>query len=300
LEQGADALTPALQRIRAAEPVKSFLFPARQQVASFPEEFAPAEPERQILFGVKNCDVIPLQVHQKILMEGEFADPFYTARRRNTAVIAADCPVPEETCFCNLLGLTPYATEGADIVLSVVDDAYLVQTLTPQGEELVNLAAGAFGPATDVQKARRAEIRKSAVAGLQRVNPKPWNPDLPRAIAAKMADHAFWQKHAATCVECFGCLFGCPTCYCFLLSDRPEGSGVARTRIWDACYEAAYTRVGGGANPRGEFLKRFANRFECKWKEFKNDHGFYSCSGCGRCFKVCMGKIDIRKVLGEL
>ncbi len=159
---------------------------------------------------------------------------------------------------------------------------------------------------------------------MARINPKPWNPDLPGAIAAKMHDESFWRRHADKCVECFGCLMGCPTCYCFLLYDqareerneerrvrneessvfRPPSSvlvkGLDRTRVWDACYEAAYARVGGGANPRAEFIKRFANRFECKWKEFKTDHGMYSCSGCGRCFKACMGKIDIRKVLGDL
>ena len=63
---------------------------------------------------------------------------------------------------------------------------------------------------------------------------------------------------------------------------------------------AAYARVGGGANPRAEFLKRFANRFLCKFSDFKFDHGMFACSGCGRCFKACMGKIDIRVVLGEL
>jgi Fe-S-cluster-containing hydrogenase component 2 len=115
-----------------------------------------------------------------------------------------------------------------------------------------------------------------------------------------MPDTAYWQRHAEQCVECYGCLLGCPTCYCFLLYDQAREKGFERTRVWDACYEAAYTRVGGGANDRGRFLKRFANRFECKWKEFWNDHGVFACSGCGRCLNACMGGIDIRKVLAEL
>jgi hypothetical protein len=294
-----DNLTPALRRIRAAEPVKSFLFTSREKVATFPERLEPAEPKVQVLFGVKSCDLLPIRVHDRIVGEGEFQDPFYAARRKNTILIAADCPVPEDSCFCTLLGLTPYATEGADIALSVAGDGYLVETLTERGEQLVR-ASGLFQTATDVHVARREEERKAALEALGRINPKPWNPDLPRAIAAKMSDEAFWRKHAATCVECFGCLMACPTCYCFLLFDKAKEKGAERTRVWDACYQAAYTRVGGGANPRGEFLKRFANRFECKWKEFKNDHGFYACSGCGRCLTVCMGKIDIRNVLGEL
>jgi Fe-S oxidoreductase len=81
---------------------------------------------------------------------------------------------------------------------------------------------------------------------------------------------------------------------------KPETGMVDRTRVWDACYLPAYARVGGGANPRVEFVKRFANRFACKFSDFKTDHGMYACSGCGRCFVACMGKIDIRKVLREL
>jgi ferredoxin len=73
-----------------------------------------------------------------------------------------------------------------------------------------------------------------------------------------------------------------------------------RTKVWDACYIAAYARVGGGANPRAEFVKRFYNRFFCKFSHFPSWQKMPACSGCGRCYRVCMGKIDIRKVLAEV
>jgi sulfhydrogenase subunit beta (sulfur reductase) len=301
LETEPDIIAPAQRRIRASEPVKSFMFQPRQQVGSFPEPFAPAEAAPRVLLGIKNCDLIPLKVHDKILGEGEFKDPFYLAQRKNTILVAADCPVPEQSCFCNLLGLTPYAQTGADAVLSIVDGDWMFQ-VSESGQELVDYAPELFTRVTGEtpEGAKRNEEREAAVAALARINPKPWNSDLPGAIAARLGDAAFWSKHADTCVECFGCLMGCPTCYCFLLYDQAKEQGLERTRAWDACYEAAYARVGGGANPRAEFIKRFANRFDCKWNQFKRDHGMYACSGCGRCFKACMGKIDIRNVLGEL
>ncbi len=300
LEQKADTLTPALVRIRAAEPVKSFLFQPRQQVAALPEEEKPKDEKPRLLIGAKSCDLVPLRVHDRILGEGQFTDPFYTEQRRRTMVIAADCPVPEESCFCNLLGGQPFARDGADVVLSVVDSCYLLESQTPEGEELLNADSSLMQPATEAQLTARENSRASAVEALKRINPKALSVNLSEAVAAKLGDEAFWARHAANCVECYGCLMGCPTCYCFLLYDRAKESGLERTRVWDACYEAAYARVGGGANPRAEFLRRFANRFDCKFSQFKNDHGFYSCSGCGRCFQACLGKIDIRKVLAEL
>jgi hypothetical protein len=313
LGPGADPVTPALRRIRASEPVKSFMFTSRQTVGGLPELFDSGESKPRVLFGVKNCDLVPLKVHDKILTHGEFADPFYTARRKNTILVGADCPAPEESCFCNLLGLTPYPGDEVDAVVSVSEDGYLFE-VGGRAQQLIEVAPELFQRVSsgDNRIVMRDQARKAASETLCRINPKPWNPDLPAAIGAKMRDGAFWRSHAETCVECFGCLMGCPTCYCFLLYDQARlaasgerrapsaGPEFDRTRVWDACYLAAYARVGGGANPRVEFSKRFANRFQCKFSDFKNDHGMFSCSGCGRCFKSCMGKIDIRKVLEDL
>jgi len=301
LESGSDTITPALRRIRASEPVKSFMMQARQRVGTLPEKLEPEDPTPRVLLGVKNCDLVSLRVHDRILTNGEFKDPFYMAQRKNTIVVVADCPAPEESCFCNLLDLTPYAAYDADAVVSVSGDDWLLE-VGDRAKGLVEAASDLFRTVGDTEPAvtAREEERKAAVAALSRINPKPWNPDLPAVVAARRSDEPFWQRHAEKCVECFGCLMGCPTCYCFLLYDQARDKGLDRTRVWDACYLAAYARVGGGANPRAEFLKRFANRFVCKFSDFKNDHGMFACSGCGRCFKACMGKIDIREVLGEL
>jgi len=289
-----------LGHIRASEPIKGFFFSPREKVASFPEKFEPEDQKKRILFGVKACDLSALKVQQKMFLEGNFRDPFYDARLKNTILIAADCSEPEDTCFCNLMGNKPYATEGADMTLSVLDEGYLFEVMTGRGNELIDLGGDAFGPVTDAQVARRDENHKAAVDKLNRINPRSWNPDLAKAIEGKIQDEAFWRRHAESCVECYGCLLACPTCFCFLLYDEAKQTGVERTKVWDACYMAAYARVGGGANPKAEFLKRFMNRFFCKFVHFKNEHGFYACTGCGRCIKGCMGKIDIRKVLAEL
>lgn len=290
---------PALEQIRAAEPVKAFMFSPRETVAGLPEPLDPGPVQKRVLFGVKACDIAALAAQREMFLEGEFADPFYKARLESTVLVAADCPNPAESCFCNLVGGTPWAAGGADVVLSVVDGDWLLEAQSSRGEEFLRTHDSVFSTVSDAQLSRRDEQRQAAQKKLAGTNPKPLASDLPARLHKRETDRAFWAEQAASCVECFGCLFTCPTCYCFLLYDRAKDGGMERTKIWDACYLAAYQRVGGGANPRGEFLKRFSNRFECKFEHFKNANGFFACSGCGRCYKVCMGRIDIRKVLGS-
>lgn len=295
---GTQSPVPALTQIRAAEPVKSFLFKSRETVATFPDPLELASSDKQVLFGVKGCDIAALAVHRKMFLEGEFVDPFYQLRLENTILVAADCPAPADSCFCNLVGGRPYVREGADVVVSEVDGQWLVEPLTPRGQELLALLDDVLpGQADEALVQRRDEIRAAAEAKLAEINPEPLPADLPARLRRRETDAPFYAEHAADCVECSGCLLSCPTCYCFLLYDQLQGRQMERLKVWDACYLAAYQRVGGGANPRGQFLRRFANRFECKFEHFKNSNGFYACSGCGRCFRVCMGKIDIRRVL---
>lgn len=298
LEEGKNPAW-AFRHVRAAEPVKSFFFCPSERVATFPEKLIPPSPEERLLLGVKACDLAALRVHDLMFAKGEFTDPFYVARRRTTILVAADCPVPLPSCFCNLVGGRPYVEDGADLVLSQLDDQFLVEAGSAEGERLLVSGSGLWQPASDALLIRRDEERKSALSVLEQANPVRLPDNLPAVLNGRRTNRGFWAEKSVECVECSGCLTACPTCYCFLLCDS-AGEGAAtmvRTRVWDACYLAAYQRVGGGANPRAEFLKRFANRFHCKFEHFLNSNGFFACTGCGRCYQTCMGKIDIRKVL---
>jgi NAD-dependent dihydropyrimidine dehydrogenase PreA subunit len=307
----------ALEGIRAVEPVKAFLFAARETVASFPnQDRVPEKQRKQIIIGAKNCDLMPLRVHQKVFLEREFVDPCYKQRLSETVIVSADCPKPESSCLCNLLGLSPYAEAGSDLNLSALEDGYLLEPLSVVGRDLVFGRDKPFRPATDVEVDARDRFRREAVAKLKEINPRPWRKDLPDAIEQKK-DEKFWRDAARDCVECYGCLTTCPTCFCYLLYDqknggveKPQAAGrkpqaepvqaFDRVKVWDACYYQGYARVGGGANVRPKLWERFRNRFHCKWMNCCRDWEFHSCSGCGRCSQVCMGKIDIRGVLGVL
>jgi sulfhydrogenase subunit beta (sulfur reductase) len=289
----------ALEKIRPSESLKGFFFSPRLKVAGYDEEMIKNETKRLII-GAKNCDLFPMRVHQKMFLEGNFVDPFYKDQLERTLIISADCPVPEDSCFCNLLGLTPYPTEGSAINLTVLGDSYLLEVFNDKGKEFIESYPGYFRSTREEEIKEREAQRENSVKLLEKINPKAWHKDLAHRVEKGKKDE-FWQEQAKNCIECYGCLMICPTCFCYLLYDQAKAEqDFERTKIWDACYYAAYARVGGGVNPRAEFLQRFKNRFHCKFMNFYLDNEFYACSGCGRCLSVCSAKIDIRNILGGL
>jgi hypothetical protein len=219
-------------------------------------------------------------------------------RRENTILISADCPEPEDCCFCTLVGLKPYGESVCDINMTPVTKGYVCEVFTEAGDRCITEQERLFSECTRADEKERDEVRAAALKKLSNVNSDSFKDDLSARVAGAGPD----VQHRARkdCVECHACLHVCPTCYCFLLSDYQKGKEYERVRTWDACYYAAYARVGGGANPRSELDQRFWNRFQCKFNYFKQYEGFYACSGCGRCYRGCSGKIDIREILWNL
>jgi len=291
-------LNPDFVKIRTAENIKHFLFPSRDMVARFPQDASRRPPENRYLVGVKACDLRGVDVYDRVFIKWEPADPRYHEQRKKTVIIAADCPQPEASCFCNLVGVNPYAESTCDISFTPLLNGLLFDVLTEKGEAVVAKAEDLFRTAGKDEEEERETIRKKAVRQLQEINNKHLKDRLGYFVgqADKKAVHAARDD----CVECFACLHACPTCYCFLLADHKRGKEIERIRFWDACYYAAYARVAGGANPRGKMDERFWNRFNCKFNYFHQYEGLLACSGCGRCYLGCSAKIDIREILLHL
>lgn len=283
--------------IRTAENIKHFFFPSRDIVARFPQELN-IRIKPQVIFGVKSCDLRGVEVYDRVFLNWEPVDILYKERRENTIIISADCPEPEDSCFCNLMGLKPYAIGISDANISVVSRGYLFEMFTEKGMNILNEYRELFSELTEEMLKERESNREKAEAKLKQINKKGLEEPIFELIpfVGKKAVRNFRDE----CVECFACLHACPTCYCFLLSDYKKGENVERTRVWDACYYPAYARVGGGANPRSRIDERFWNRFQCKFNYFYQYEKFYACSGCGRCFAGCSAKIDIREILINL
>jgi len=282
----------AFQRIRPSESLKTFLFPPSEFVASFPKKVRKSIPE-QIVIGAKRCDILGSEVYDHVFTEGEFKDPFYIERKQQFLIISVDCPKPEDSCFCNLVGLKPWVEGGSDCNLSPISDGYIIEAFTKKGKDFIKKNGDLLTDGSESQIKERNISRNKVLKILEDTN-KGKN-----LITNISQDKKFWQDKVNGCVECFGCLHACPTCYCFLLYDVKEKKGFNRIRVWDGCYYAAYARVGGNINPRADFLARFKNRFLCKFDYFKQYYDMVACSGCGRCLKGCSANIDIREVVWQ-
>ncbi len=289
--------SPDFNKIRTAQNIKHFFFPTRDVVARFPTKIE-LRTSPIVLMGVKNCDLRGIEVYDRVFLNWQPVDNIYKERRENFLIISADCPEPKDTCFCNFVGLKPYPEGISDINITVVKSGYLFEVFSKKGGDIIEENKELFKEADSESISEREDIRRKAIERLININKKKLKDNIFELV--EKSDKKAIRSARDECVECFSCLHSCPTCYCFLLSDYKKGDDIERVRVWDACYYAAYARVGGGANPRSRIDERFWNRFQCKFNYFYQYEKIFACSGCGRCLVGCSAKIDIREILNRL
>ncbi|MFH1039348.1 MAG: 4Fe-4S dicluster domain-containing protein [PVC group bacterium] len=288
---------------RAVESLKNFLFPERVAVAGFPAKIDDFGAGRErIVLGLKACDLACLPVLDYIFREGECSDPFYMEMTEKTILVSGDCTRFKDVCFCPIVGREPYPREDFDLNLSELADGFLLETASERGERLIAEEAERLSPPSPEQLRERDTRRSEVLAGLRKqLSEQGQIGEAPSAeeVKAKSAD-PLWREEAASCVECGACNLVCPTCHCFILEEVAAAGGSVKYRNWDSCQYPGFPRVAGGANPRPRRSQRLSNRFSKKFQFFPDVAGVIACTGCGRCFEACMGKIDIRSILKRI
>jgi len=289
---------------RPAQTVKRFLFQGRVKVAEYPGESGEETPlsrENVFLVGAAACDVVSVRSLDAVFLQDEFTDIFYRARRENTYIISIDCTEPRETCFCTLAGHGPHPVEGYDLNLSRVDGGYIVEAGSDFGNEVMTEESRLFTDAAEERLREREDMRRETSKMVEELNREYALSRSRRDILEIQRESEDWYEHVKTCVECGTCLFGCPTCHCFLLYDQEGERGrYERVKKWDACVYGGFSRMAGGGSPRLGLMERFRHRYLHKLEYYPKNFGFEACTGCGRCIEGCMGKIDMRRVLKAL
>ncbi|MCK4225856.1 4Fe-4S dicluster domain-containing protein [candidate division WOR-3 bacterium] len=291
--------------LRAHDIFKPFLLPLRSKVCEYPDnEWADIKDatERTVLFGLKNCDLNAIGILDKIFLEDtEFIDPFYKRKRESLVIVSSDCISAGDSCFCNLLENTPYATSGFDINIAEVSDGYLLEAGTEAGEKI--LSELQTQEATRKAVKERDDRRKKVLNELKKQNArfeKAFS-ELSKRVSEGYNSIPGWAL-GSTCVSCGACTNVCPVCYCFTLFDRPfkRGDKSNRFMVWDSCQYKGFSQMAGGMNPRFSLMERFKNRYYHKFFRFRERYGLYKCTGCGRCIDNCLGNIDMREVLSGI
>ncbi|MCS7228264.1 MAG: 4Fe-4S dicluster domain-containing protein, partial [Endomicrobia bacterium] len=232
----------------------------------------------------------------------------YKNYRESTFIISSDCLYPQENCFCCLIGGKPYVEQKdniSDVNISFIDDNNLIiESFTSLGEKFLEENFSEYDIPSKTDELKRDSNRTVSIRKILQYNADFLKEDKQKYYKTLKYTYELeeiWKKEAEKCVQCGGCNFICPSCYCFLIREASKSyKEQFRDKVWDVCHFTGYARVAGGANPRKYKYQRFRNRYQCKFVYRYENFGFYACTGCGRCVDVCPARIDIRKVVRSL
>lgn len=244
-----------------------------------------AEDEEIVLFGIRSCDVKGIELLDKFY-ERDFADDYYLSKRKRSVLVSIACSELNEQCFCTSTGTGPVLEDGFDIQLLGAEDGYAVCIGSEKGLELFNRHKSLFGPAVKVDV-------KGLLAQAKEQEPKFELKKIYKNLKEEKIDAEFWEDMGERCQSCGLCLFLCPTCSCYSVTDRDTPFGESRrSRQWDACYFRGFTRMAGGNDPvrsRAEMMKR---KYQHKLVQQIDEFGMSGCVGCGRCNLACVGNVN--------
>jgi sulfhydrogenase subunit beta (sulfur reductase) len=239
--------------------------------------------EEMVLFGLRPCDAKGMAVIDEPLLAAP-ADGLYQQHRAKTTLIGLACSQAGPECFCTSMGTAPDDPSNLDIMLTRVNDSYIVQATTEKGKALL----------------------PSDLIAQSEVTPPP--PPSPQAVPTEgivevmrgVFESPYWSRLADRCLHCNLCAYVCPTCYCFDIRDYIDEGGIERVRSWESCQSRGFTRLAGGYDPRPTKGARLRQRFYHKLSYFPEHFGLIGCVGCGRCVRYCPVNIDIREVISDI
>ena len=264
------------------------LLAIRREKKGFSVAEVTPEAPRLAFLGVRACDLAALAVQDRIFLHDRFRDAHYATRREQALLIAVNCTHSAPTCFCVSMQTGPAATQGDDLVLTELDDAFVVRAGSPAGEAIVadlQLAAAADNAVAD------AEARVAAcAAGMQRHLDTS---DLPQLLYAEV-ENPRWDQVAQRCLSCTNCTMVCPTCFCHTVVDvtAVDGAVSHRVRQWDSCFSYEHAHIHG-KNFRPHIRDRYRQWLTHKLASWIDQFGTSGCVGCGRCITWCPVGIDL-------
>ncbi len=281
---------------------KRFLHPpvlslgrARRNGAGF-EWIPPSDPPPRYAFlGVRACELHAIAILDRVFMGGPYVDPAYQARREGVFLIAVQCAVAGGTCFCASMGTGPKAPPGADLILTELAEAFIVEIGTERGAAI--MADIPRAPATE---ADRAAVEAQLAATARAMGRQLDTADLP-ALLYRNLEHPRWEEVAQRCLTCGNCTMVCPTCFCFTVEDVSDltGTRAERVRRWDSCFTAEFTYTAGRPirqSAKARYRQWLTHKLASWWEQF----GTSGCVGCGRCITWCPVGIDLTEEVAAI
>ena len=259
-------------------------------------EAVEVDPPKLAFVGARACELAALRIQDRAMRAGPLGDADHIARGDAALVVAVECAVAASTCFCTSMGTGPEIGGGADIILSELDEGFVIRTGTDAGAAVVDRLG--LGPAESLQSDRAG--RQVAAVRAAIGDPVPAEGLATRLRAA--LDHPRWAEVADRCLACANCTLVCPTCFCTSVAVASDLDGVegSTDRTWDSCFSQGFGRVAGDANFRPKVKDRYRQWLTHKFSTWWDQFGSTGCVGCGRCIAWCPVGIDVREELNAI
>ena len=249
-------------------------------------------PARAFL-GVRSCDLHAIRALDDALLHVEHPDEGYRARREAALIVALNCSVAGDTCFCASTGTGPRARGGFDLALTEVltesEHFFVVEAGSDSGASII--AALPTSPAGEAEVDRAVRVSDATEAQMGR----ELETDGLAELLARNLEHPRFDEVAERCLSCGNCTSVCPTCFCTEVEDVVDLAGglAEHRRRWDSCFTLDFTHVAGGsvrASVGSRYRQWMTHKLSTWTEQFDSSVG---CVGCGRCISWCPVAIDI-------
>jgi len=240
------------------------------------------------VIGVRACDLAALGLQDAHFIGRPDPDPYYAKRREQLFLVAVNCTHPADTCFCVSTGDGPQATAGYDLVLSELDDCFLIEAGSERGEAILAM----ISTSDAVPEAIAIAATENEAAANRQTRSLP-SRNLRDQLFANL-EHPRWNDVAERCLSCGNCTSVCPTCFCYSENEQPslQGNESNHIREWDSCFTHGHSYVHGFV-VRPDTGTRYRQWLTHKLGSWHDQFGRSGCVGCGRCISWCPVGIDI-------
>lgn len=278
---------------------KKFLFPPHKLLwratcsgtgFTIDEEKKPAV--RYALVGVRPCELKAIEVQDRVFLEGSYVNDDYQSLRRETFIVAVNCSLAGNTCFCVSMDSGPKAAGGFDLALTEVVNGDQHYFTAESGSErgagfLVDLST------VDADD-KQISAANAAIANAASNMGRHLDTEGIKELLYDNFEHPRWDNVANRCLTCGNCTMVCPTCFCSTVEDTNDVAGDNTERIyrWDSCFTSEFSYIHGG-QLRRTAKARYRQWMTHKLATWQDQFGMIGCVGCGRCITWCPVGIDI-------
>ena len=96
-----------------------------------------ANEEPVAIMGARACDLAAMAIQDKVFLSEDKTDVRYQNRRESLFIVAVNCTYSSSNCFCVSAGTGPNISQPFDILMTELDDGFVVKSGSERGQTLL-------------------------------------------------------------------------------------------------------------------------------------------------------------------